>query len=303
MAVALFLAGQSAGPSREAGFLPVPASLGEHVEALVWSRFGASEAPCTTRLMPHGGLLLVVGTARRDGPVGSPPVTHVGLRRLTSGQATLQTKPEGCLTLFALLTPAGALGLMQHARLGDTDDERWTLGALVGQVEERRLVVAIERASTAQARLGALAAWLEQHFAVAAGRPEARFTQALNLLHGQPGLSLAELEQEAGIGRRNFERKLRAWLGTSPQQQQRFARVQHAARLGWQRQRLVDVALASGFADQAHFSRTVNAMTGMTAGSFVKRMDTPLAMAFRNAMSGGNLMPCAFESTAMTQAA
>lgn len=303
MAFEVFQSVQPSGPSKEAGFLQVPDALRRHVEALVWSRFEASEVPCTTRLMPHGGLLLVAGTARRDGPAGSPPVSHVGLRRLTNGQATLRTNPSGCLTLFALLTPAGALGLMRHERMGDGDEERWSLGSMVGDVEARRLVIELERATTPEGRLRAMAGWLEQRFATERRRPEAGLEQALSLLHAQPERSLDALGQEAGIGRRSLERKLRAWLGTSPQQQQRLARVQHAARLGWQQQRLVDVALEAGFADQAHFSRTINSMTGMTAGYFVRRMDTPLASAFRFATGGGNLMPCAFESTRLVQAA
>lgn len=304
MAVDLFHDVEPLGPSGAAGFMPVPESLREYVEALVWSRFEACDAPCTTRLMPHGGLLLVVGTARYDDAKASPPVSHLGVRRLTDGQATLRTKPTGCLTLFALLTPAGAIGLMRQLRVGESEEERWALDTMVGQIEARRLALAVERAATAEGRLAALAAWLERFYLDAMSRlPEARLAQALSLLHRQPAMGLEAVVQATGFGRRDLERKLRRWLGTSPLQQQRFARLQSSARLGWQRLKAVEIALELGFADQAHFSRTVNALTGMTAGNFVKRMDTPLARAFRHATAGGNLMPCAFESTALAKAA
>lgn len=304
MAVELFHDVRPVGPSGAAGFLPVPESLDAHVEALVWSRFEASEAPCTTRLMPHGGLLLVVGTARRDQVPGSPAVSHMGLRRLTDGQATLRTQPSGCLTLFALLTPIGAISLMRHARVGDSADDRWALSAMVGQLEERRLEVAIEREASALGRLHALAAWLEQYCLGAATLQSAqRFAHALALLHERPGMSLADVELATGVGRRNLERKLRSWLGTSPRQQQRFSKVQLSAKLGWQCMKPAEIALEVGFADQAHSSRTINAMTGMTARRFMRRMDTPLAQAFRHATAGGNLMPCSFESTPLAKAA
>jgi AraC-like DNA-binding protein len=285
-----------------AGYLPVPPALAGRVEALVWSRFNPAPQERQTPLMPHGGLLLTVSLHSDDGSAAAPAqhVSYAGMRRLVDANTLLRTRPSGCTTLFALLTPAGALSLMREARLGDTESDRFALRTLLGSDEEQRLVAAVERAPAVAERLVALAGWLEQVcLHDDAPLEQRRLERAMALIHAHPTISLPDLWHATGLGRRSLERHLRAWFGTTPKQQQRLARLQHSARLAWRDTKAVDIAHELGFADQPHFSRTVQSMTGMTAGVFMKRMDSHLSRVFRHATGGINLMPCALEPAAV----
>jgi AraC-like DNA-binding protein len=283
-----------------AGYLPVPPSLVDHVEALVWSRFNPAPQERQTPLMPHGGLLLTVSLlgAQATDAAAAQHVSYVGLRRLIDANTMLRTRPSGCTSLFALLKPAGALSLMREARIGESDSDRFALRALLGNQEEQRLIAAIERPPVVADRLAALAGWLERLcLHDRAPVEQRRLARALALMHAHPTISLPDLWHATGLGRRSLERHLRAWFGTTPKQQQRLARLQHSARLAWQDTKAVDIAHELGFADQPHFSRTIHKMTGMTAGVFMKRMDSHLARVFRHATGGSNLLPCRLEPT------
>jgi AraC-like DNA-binding protein len=288
---------QDQGLGASVGFMPVPVALSGHVEALVWSRFDPAGEPRITRLMPHGGALLIVGMQHPSQVHGqeSQGVMRVLLRHLVGGETVLQTKAQGCTTLFALLKPVAVLALMRQARLGETTESRLPLSTLVGSAEAHALCVALERVDGPQARLAALATWLgRQCVERPLSHQDGRLARAVSLLHERPSMHLDELWSAAGCSRRRLERNLRAWFGTTPKEQQRYSRIQQSARLGWRRQKAVDIALELGFADQAHLSRTINKFTGMTARTFMARMDSPLATAFRLATNGGNLMPYGF---------
>jgi AraC-like DNA-binding protein len=77
-----------------------------------------------------------------------------------------------------------------------------------------------------------------------------------------------ELEAVTGLTRYDLARQFRAMLGTSPYRYLLMRRLD-AARAQIARQRpLVDVALESGFADQAHFTRRYTAAFGITPARY-----------------------------------
>jgi AraC-like DNA-binding protein len=80
----------------------------------------------------------------------------------------------------------------------------------------------------------------------------------------------AELEAVAGLSRYELARQFRTAYGTSPYRYSLLRRldVARAGLLGGQR--LVEVALAAGFADQAHFTRLFASTYGMPPGRYAR---------------------------------
>jgi AraC-like DNA-binding protein len=74
----------------------------------------------------------------------------------------------------------------------------------------------------------------------------------------------SELEAITGLNRFDLSRQFRAVLGTSPYRYSLMRRLGAARAAIARHQPLVDVALATGFADQAHFTRRFTAAFGMT---------------------------------------
>jgi AraC-like DNA-binding protein len=79
-----------------------------------------------------------------------------------------------------------------------------------------------------------------------------------------------EVEAVTGLDRYQFARQFHAVYGTSPYRYSVMRRLDVAR--GWLRDArpLADTALAAGFADQAHFTRTFKAAFGMTPGRYLR---------------------------------
>jgi AraC-like DNA-binding protein len=93
--------------------------------------------------------------------------------------------------------------------------------------------------------------------------------RARDFLHSRRSVvRSAELEAVTGLTRYELARQFRAAYGTSPYRYSLLRRLD-AARAGLRRgQRLVEVALAAGFADQAHFSRKFASTYGLPPGQY-----------------------------------
>jgi AraC-like DNA-binding protein len=78
----------------------------------------------------------------------------------------------------------------------------------------------------------------------------------------------AELERVTSLTRYELARQFRAVYGTSPYRYSLLRRLDFA-RGGLRRgEHLVDLAVAAGFADQAHFTRMFASTYGMTPGRY-----------------------------------
>ncbi|HEU0116158.1 MAG TPA: AraC family transcriptional regulator [Thermomicrobiales bacterium] len=75
-----------------------------------------------------------------------------------------------------------------------------------------------------------------------------------------------EMEAATGLSRFDLARQFRAVVGASPYRYSLMRRLAQARRLIACGRPLVDVALETGFADQAHFTRMFTAAFGMTPG-------------------------------------
>ena len=78
----------------------------------------------------------------------------------------------------------------------------------------------------------------------------------------------AELEAVTGLSRYELARQFRAVYGTSPYRYSLLRRLDFARDALQPGQHIVEVALAAGFADQAHFTRMFASTYGMTPGRY-----------------------------------
>lgn len=88
-----------------------------------------------------------------------------------------------------------------------------------------------------------------------------------NVRHAAALPTVAALVQQSGLGVRSLQRRFLESLGVSPRQHLRYLRFERARRLLEARNdRPVDIALAAGYSDQAHFVREFVRFAGVTPG-------------------------------------
>ena len=101
-------------------------------------------------------------------------------------------------------------------------------------------------------------------------RPPQHLQRAAELMQDDSAspLSLAELSAVAGLTPSHFVRAFSHHYGMTPHAYLLDRRIRHARTLLRQGQPLVEVALASGFADQAHFQRQFKRRVAATPGQY-----------------------------------
>ena len=88
-------------------------------------------------------------------------------------------------------------------------------------------------------------------------------------------ITLAELANECGLSVRHFARTFRQSTGVTPHQWLLKYRVNYARELMRHRGlSLSEIALASGFADQSHFSRVFTSILGTSPGAWRRAMQS-----------------------------
>ena len=78
----------------------------------------------------------------------------------------------------------------------------------------------------------------------------------------------SELEEITGLTRYDLARQFRSAFGTSPYRYSLMRRLDRARGLLRRNRSLADVALAAGFADQAHLSRMFKHAFGVTPARY-----------------------------------
>lgn len=101
-------------------------------------------------------------------------------------------------------------------------------------------------------------------------RPPQHLQRAAELMQDDSAspLSLAELSAVAGLTPSHFVRAFSHHYGMTPHAYLLDRRIRHARTLLRQGQPLAEVALASGFADQAHFQRQFKRRVAATPGQY-----------------------------------
>ena len=280
-----------AGAGYHVHHLPVQGSLRDSVSALMAVEID-SAGPIPLAVAPHDALMLSVQFGRGADPIEKKNehgqnTCLTGIRRWTGSF----TGAGNCISLFALLTPLGAVRVLESQDLERAPRIRAPVAELLDRRITRELESGLALAAGCEGKLLHLAAWLETR--ITANRrhtPAAlRAARAAMRICGEPKVTTDTLASENCVSRRQLERDFGRWIGTSPRHLAQVARVQSVSRKARAGASLADVAADVGFADQAHMCRVVRGLTGMTPQRFVGSQGTPMASAFRLATGGGTV--------------
>lgn len=116
-----------------------------------------------------------------------------------------------------------------------------------------------------------------------------RAARAAMRLCQAPRAAIETLADEQHVSRRQLERDFVQWIGTSPRHLSQVVRLQAISRRAQRGAPLADIAADLGFTDQAHMSRVVRQLTGLTPRNFVRSGVSPLAATWRRATAGGTV--------------
>jgi AraC-like DNA-binding protein len=275
----------------QARSIPVRGLLAPYVNALMAFEMDAT-GPMPLAIVPHESLVLSVQIGRGREPIERKGA-HGELTRLTGIRHWTGrfTGAGDCITLLALLTPLGAVQLLESQPLATQPRIRARVDGLLERRLTCRLESDIARAATLEDKLTCLAAWLEERSAAQRQVSTAalRAGRAAMRICAEPALSMETLAGEQHVSRRQLERDFSCFIGTSPRHLARVARLQAVSRRAQAGASLADIAADVGFADQAHMSRAVRQLTGLTPQRFVRSGQTPMAGAFRRATAGGTV--------------
>jgi AraC-like DNA-binding protein len=271
--------------------LPVTGALSPFVNALLAVDL-ASGGPLPLAIAPHDSLVLSVQMAR--GPDAAFARAERGLNTHLTGirEHTGSFIGAGdCVTLFALLTPLGAVQLLESQPLAPLPRIRARMAELLDHRLTGELEAAVAQAEGLEEKLARFAAWLETRATAqrAHTRAAVRAGRAAMRLCAAPNTAMDTLAGEQHVSRRQLERDFAHWVGTSPRHLSQVARVQAVSRKARAGASLADVAAEVGFADQSHMSRVVRQLVGMPPKAFVRSQRAPLALAFRRATGGGTV--------------
>lgn len=224
--------------------------------AAYWSVDGAAVgAPVSRRILPDGCADLIC-----DFAAASPRMRWVG----TMTRA-IEVQAVGRQELFGIRFAPGGLFPLLGAPLSLLTDDSVEFAALPATVwrpplegwcEDRDFAARCRRAD---ACLMAILPQLRP--GTAAG--------LLQRLRAEPALppSAAVLADDMGVGLRTLQRRFMEQLGVGPRQHLRYLRFERARQLLLRGdQRSVDIALAAGYSDQAHFVREFRRFAGITPG-------------------------------------
>jgi AraC-like DNA-binding protein len=272
--------------------LPVSGDLRHHVCALVGIE-ASIVGSLPLSIAPHDAVVLAV-QFRRNGQeldiksgLGSN-TRFTGIRQWTGRFADTT---DSCLALFALLTPLGAVQLLNSRRLDASPRIRAPLEHMLDLGMTRQLESQVVMAGDLPAKLAAFGAWLEQrgHQRGMQNRDALRAARAAMRLCAEPTAAMDRVADEQHVSRRQIERDFSRWLGVSPRHLSQVARVQGVARRAHAGASLADAAAEFGFADQSHMNRVVRQLTGVTPREFVRTPASPIAAAFHAATGGGKV--------------
>lgn len=238
-----------------------PASLRRHL-VCTWSQIvssGAGDYP--QRILPDGCVDIVwIGASPA---IVAGPATRVVVASLPPAATIVGVRLRPGWGLPGLGVPASELRDRQA-----TLDELW--GRPADQLSEE-----VAAHTTVPAKLAAIENVLASRWA---GTPpgDPLVTAAVTWLAHHPGQPVHRLAHELGVSSRQLQRRFVAAVGYGPKTFQRIARFQRLLALGRSAElrgrvsapaqlgQLGALALAAGYADQAHMTRDVRELAGRT---------------------------------------
>ncbi len=167
------------------------------------------------------------------------------------------------------LTPLGARRLL-HLPLGRLRQTTVDVEAVLG-VAVRSLRQQLGDAPDAPARFDLLDRFFGRRLMQPTPPAMERAWQRLAAAHGR--LAVADLAAEIGMARQQLHAAFRTTFGVGPKTAARLLRFERAVALMDRRPALplVEVALATGYCDQAHFNRDFRRFAGEAPTAFARR--------------------------------
>lgn len=266
----------------------VDGPLRPYVTSLLGVEVGALP-PMQLSVVPHEALMLYVQIGR-----GADCLEQKAERGLHTRMTGIRrhvgrfVPPGNCQTVFAMLTPLGAVNLL-GAPLDDIERVGAPAARLLDLRTTRALELDIAAAAGMHEKLERFGRWLEARVSAGtdASAPARRAARTAMRIYDDPSTGTESLAQSESVTRRQLERDMRRWLNVSPNQLAHVARLQALSRHAMRGRPLAHIAADLGYADQAHMSRTVKSLTGTTPRGLVRAGGNPMALAFRRATGGG----------------
>ncbi|MBB5786463.1 helix-turn-helix domain-containing protein [Jiangella mangrovi] len=215
--------------------------------AVVWSSTVRSAE--SHRVLPDGCLDLLWSNGRLT-VAGPDTVAHIASWR-----------PGTPFVGLRLASGAGprVLGLPAH----ELRDQRVRLDELWPAAQVRRLTERLAEASDPGGLLEAVA-----QGRLAAAAPADPVVERVAERLGQ-GSTVGEVADEVGLSPRQLHRRSLDAFGYGPKTLARILRLHRALELGRSGTAAAEAAYAAGYADQAHLSREVRSLTGVTLTTLV----------------------------------
>jgi AraC-like DNA-binding protein len=283
---------EGVGEGIKAQLVPVPSGLRPYVSALMAAEIPEA-GPLPLAIAPHESLVLSVQVGRRAAHSIEEKGAHGENTRLTGIRQWTGafTGAGDCISLFALLTPLGLVQLLESQPVDNLPRIRARVAELLDHRVTRGLESDIARAPTLDGKLRAFGAWLESRAHARRRLSSAALRAGRAAMHvcGEPSAPIEAIAAEQHVSRRQLERDFQQWIGTSPRHLAQVARLQAVSRKAQTGASLADIAADLGYADQAHMSRVVRQLTGLTPRHFTRARQTPIAAAFRHATGGGTV--------------
>jgi AraC-like DNA-binding protein len=241
---------------------PGPA-LKSAVECLWHYAGNHAQAPVRDRVLPNGRFQIVLNLS-----AGAATVSGLRLDSVVVDEADLPC------AMGAVLRPGVATRFFEGSAL-DFSGRSVSLDAVWG-FRARLLLDQLRDERSAWKRLGILEATLTNIWHEGDGRRRPlhpTVMHALRVFHVDPNITrVGHLSREVGWSRRWLTHVFAESVGMTPKRYCRLLRFQHVARqvasgkpIEW-----VELAIASGFSDQAHLAHEFRAFSGFTPEGFLR---------------------------------
>jgi AraC-like DNA-binding protein len=232
--------------------LAPPLELADHV-LCVWRLVADEES--SERILPDGSLDLVYVDGRRLLVAG--PDTSA---------ASAQRKP-GTLTVGVRFRPGAAASV-----LGVAAEELRDRRIPLEEVWDGAGTALEEQVASAQTAADRLALLVDAVFdrLPDAPPPDRLVAAAAHLLHRNPRAQISDLAEEVSLSERQLRRRFHVHVGYGPKMLARVMRLQRLLALAPRHDGLAELALASGYADQAHMTAECTRLAGLPPAALLR---------------------------------
>ncbi|WP_251015057.1 AraC family transcriptional regulator [Streptomyces sp. ISL-99] len=222
------------------------------------------------QVLPQPAVIVVIGLGGDpftvESATGHQPTRSL-VASLSPGPARIRSERVECVEVC--LSPRAAYAVLGVSPR-ELDGSVTALEDLWGR-HERRLREQMTDARTWQERLALTDEFLTKR---AAGAPpmSPEVTAAWDTIVARRGrIRVGDLAASCGWSRKRLWSRFSAQIGLTPKRAAMLVRFHHAARALCAGESASNVALACGYADQAHLHRDVQALAGCTPGALARR--------------------------------